>query len=212
MYCDYFLTGMGYSEQQFSLPRWEDLSVSRQGMYDDFLRFMPTQGWMFVPLTVYYGGGKAATFEPLADNLLEYEWALAQYMGAGVSADWRGFRLYDTDETKALVIKWVSFFKKYRAILTSDVVHVRRPDMQDIDSFMHVNPHLKFKGLAMVFNPTLKHIQRYLSLPLYYTGVTKSANISEQENPPKQYSLASDYSVDVWVDLLPRNITWFLIQ
>ena len=28
-------TAMGYDEQQYSLPRWRDLSISRQGMYDD---------------------------------------------------------------------------------------------------------------------------------------------------------------------------------
>ena len=50
--------GMGYNEQQYSLPRWEDLSISRQGMYDDTYHFLPTQGWMFVPIAVYHGGKK----------------------------------------------------------------------------------------------------------------------------------------------------------
>lgn len=36
-------SGMGYDEQQYSLPRWRDLSISRMGMYDDLYRFMPTQ-------------------------------------------------------------------------------------------------------------------------------------------------------------------------
>lgn len=48
--------GMGYNENQYSLPRVEDLSVSRQGMYDDTYHFLPTQGWMFVPIQVYHGG------------------------------------------------------------------------------------------------------------------------------------------------------------
>ena len=29
-----------------------------------------------------------------------------------------------------VVLKWVTFYKQYRDILTSDIVHVRRPDMQ----------------------------------------------------------------------------------
>ena len=29
-----------------------------------------------------------------------------------------------------MVTKWVSFYKTYRDILISDIVHVRRPDMQ----------------------------------------------------------------------------------
>ena len=42
---------MGYDEQQYSLPRWRDLSVSRSTMYDDMYSYLPTQGWMFLPIT-----------------------------------------------------------------------------------------------------------------------------------------------------------------
>jgi len=125
-----FGVGMGYNENQYSLPRWLDLSISRQDMYDKLYHYIPTVGWMFVPLTQYHGGGDAATFEPLSDHLVEYEWALAQYFGAGVAACYRGWRLYDSEQTRQVVVKWVSFFKKYRRILISDVIHVRRPDMQ----------------------------------------------------------------------------------
>ena len=130
MHLDVFIVGMGYDENQYSLPRWQDLSVSRQGMYDDLYHYIPTVGWMFLPLTQYHGGGNAATFEPLSDHLTEYEWGLAQYFGAGVAACYRGWRLYDSERTREVVVRWVSFFKKYRQILTSDVVHVQRPDMQ----------------------------------------------------------------------------------
>ncbi len=81
-------------------------------------------------LIVFHPGGSAAEFQPLSKHLLEYEWALAQYLGYGVAASYRGPMLYDTDETKAVVKKWVDFYKTYRDILTSDIVHVRRPDMQ----------------------------------------------------------------------------------
>ncbi len=91
-------TGMGYNEEQYSLPRWMDISVSRlegrvefrmhfhvyfcrQGMFDDTYQRIPTVGWMFVPLTVYHGGGAAAEFEPLVAHQIEYQWALAQYLG-----------------------------------------------------------------------------------------------------------------------------------
>ncbi len=39
-----------------------------------------------------YVGGAAAQFEPLSDHLIEYEWALAQYLGYGVAACYRGTR------------------------------------------------------------------------------------------------------------------------
>jgi hypothetical protein len=83
---------------------------------------------MFCPLEQYHGGGDAATIEPIADNLQEYEWVLATYFGTGVLAAYRGHRLYDpaSPASKALVKKWVAFFKAHRAILNSDIIHIRR--------------------------------------------------------------------------------------
>jgi hypothetical protein len=31
-------------------------------MYDDMYRFLPTQGWMFLPITDYHAGGSDAAF------------------------------------------------------------------------------------------------------------------------------------------------------
>lgn len=47
----------------------------------------------------------------------------------------------------------------------------RRPDGQSIDCFMHANPFLHNRGLAMVFNPASTAQSIGLQLPLYYTGV-----------------------------------------
>ena len=85
------LSGQGYDEQQYSLPRWRDLSVSRMGMYDDLYAYLPTQGWMFLPITDYHAGGEAAAF---GNDLKAYEWGLAQYLGAGTAACYRGERPY----------------------------------------------------------------------------------------------------------------------
>lgn len=87
------LIGLGYNENQYSLPRWQDLSVSRQSVYDDTYRLIPTAGWMFTPLVDYHAGGAPAAFEPLKEHLTAYEWALATYLGAGVAACYRGPRL-----------------------------------------------------------------------------------------------------------------------
>ena len=77
---------------------------------------------------------------------------------------------------------------------------------------MHVNPFITNRGLAMVFNPTLDALAMNLTLPLYYTGLTNTAKISEQGKTAKTVTLARDYSVRVYVSLPARGITWFLIQ
>lgn len=62
---------------------------------------------MFVPLVDYHSGGAAAAFEPLSEHLQSFEWALAQYLGAGVAACYRGNRIFDTPTVQAVVTKWV---------------------------------------------------------------------------------------------------------
>jgi hypothetical protein len=129
-----------------------------------------------------------------------------------VQACYRGPRLYDTDATRAVVKKWVDFYKSHRAILDSDIIHVRRPDGQGIDCMMHVNAQLKEKALAMVFNPTEAKQKTTLTLPLYYTGLTKKAEIREQEETPKTYTLDREYRVDVPVEVGPKGITWLSVE
>lgn len=94
---------------------------------------------------------------------------------------YRGYQLYDTDETKAVVKKWVDFYKAHRRILESDIIHIRRADGRDIDAILHVNPQLEVKGLAMVYNPVDVEVTRTLTLPLDYTGLVENALVREQD-------------------------------
>ncbi len=141
-------TGMGYTEVDWSLPRQYQPLIERQDIYDGTWEKTPSMGWMHVPLMQYHGGGSAATVEPLSENLAHYEMRLADLLGAGVQAAWRGERLYDTGETRRVVRRWVYFYKENRAILESDIIHLRRPDGRDWDGILHVNPALKTRGLG----------------------------------------------------------------
>ncbi len=161
----YFLSGsnkcaMGYRETNWSLPRAEQHIHARQNLFDGTWEKTPTMGWMFTPLVEYQGGGAAATIEPLQAHLPDYAQHFANNLGYGVQACYRGPRLYDTPQTKALVQQWVGWFKQHRAILESDILHLRRADARDIDGILHVNPNLPEKGLAVFYNPTPKTITR----------------------------------------------------
>ena len=213
----YYLTGstkcgMGYRETNWSLPRAQQILHGRQNIYDGTWTKTPSMGWMFVPLTEYHGGGPAATIEPLRDHLDAYEAHLANNFGAGVQACYRGPRLYDSEETKAVVKKWVDFYKRYRDILESDVIHLRRADGRDIDGLLHVNPQGKIKGLAMIYNPLDRPVERQLRLPLYYTGLADTARIREKEGEAKTYKLDRHYNVTVPVPIDAAGVTWLLIE
>jgi hypothetical protein len=214
---NYFLngsskTGMGYREVNWSLPRAEQIIMGRQHIYDGTWEKTPSMGWMFVPLTEYHGGGAAATLEPLREHLAAYEAHLVNNLGAGVQACYRGPRLYDSEETRAMVKCWVDWFKEYREILESDVIHLRRADARDWDGVLHVNPGQARCGLAMLYNPLRTPMRRTVRLPLYYTGLTESARVREQGGEPVVYQLARDYAIEVPVTIPAEGRTWLVIE
>tara|TARA_R110002050_G_scaffold161882_5_gene291696 strand:+ start:8949 stop:11744 length:2796 start_codon:yes stop_codon:yes gene_type:complete len=205
-------TGIGYREVNWSLPRERQLILGRQNLYDGLWKTIPSMSWTFVPLTEYHGGGEAATLEPLKDHLVDYESHMMQNYGAGVQACYRGPRLYDTPKTKTVVTNVIKWYKRYRDILNSDIIHLKRPSGKDWDGFMHVDPNLKEKGLVMVFNPLDKEIVRELRLPLYYSGITKSALVREKEGPLKKYGLNREYEIKVKVKIPANSYSWLVIE
>src|SRR5664279_1577982 len=199
--------GLGYREVNFSLSREQQKILNRQNIFDGTWEKTPSMCWGFVPLTRYQGGGPEAVLEPLSEHLNDYEQLMMQYYGAGVQACYRGPRLYDTDKTKQTVIKVINWYKKYRDILNSDIIHLRRADGCDWDGWMHVNPQLKSKALIMLFNPLKQSITRTLKLPLYYAGLTQTVTLREKENALKKYTLNRDYEIELTFTIAPESYT-----
>ena len=213
----YFLDGthkiaLGYREVNFSLPRPQQKIINRQNIHDGTLEKIPSMAWGFVPLTKYQGGGPEAVLEPLSEHLNDYEQLMMQYYGAGVQACYRGPRLYDTETTRLMVAKTIQWYKKYRNILNADMIQLRRADGRDWDGWMHVNPALAQKGLMMLFNPTQVPITRTIALPLYYTGLSKTAIIKDAKGVSKTYTLNRDYTIDFTFTIPADSYSWFLIE
>lgn len=213
----YFLNGstkvgIGYREANWSLPRERQLIHTRQLNHDCTFERPASALWSFVPLVEYQGGGAAATLEPLKDHLFEYRTLMFQNYGAGVQACYRGPRLYDSPETRQAVLDVIGWYKKYRNILNSDIIHLRRPDARDWDGIMHVSPTEKERGLAMFYNPTSEVMKRRIKLPLYYTGLTETASIREQEGTAARYRLGRDYTVELDVTIPANGYTWYVIE
>ena len=204
--------GMGYRETNFSLPRERQILIARQNIYDATYEKTPSMGWMFVPLVEYHGGGAAATFEPLCEHLDDYESHLAQNFGSGVIACYRGPRLFDTEQTKTVVKKWVDFYKKYRPILDSDLIHVRRPDGRSIDCVLHANAQINPCGLAMLYNPTRTVQRMTLKLPLYYTGLSEIAKVREKEGESKCYKIDRHYNIEIPIEVEARSVSYLVIE
>lgn len=205
-------TGMGYRESNWSLPRAQQEIIERQNIFDGTWEKTPSMGWMHVPLVEYQGGGAGATIEPLREHLPHYRQRLADLLGAGVQAAWRGERLYDAPETMALVREWVTWYKRHRAILEADIIHVRRADGRDIDAILHVKPEGEEKGLLMVYNPLEKAVETELEVNLYYTGLAQEASISANDGPFRRYKIGRDYTLRLPVRVAARSQAWYVMK
>lgn len=205
-------TGMGYRETNWSLPRAQQVIHTRQNIFDGTWEKTPSMGWMFVPLTEYHGGGEAATIEPLDEHLDHYERMLISNLALGVQACYRGPRLYDTPRTRDMVKRWVDWYKRYRGILESDLIHGRRADGQDVDWMLHANPRLPEKGMLVAFNPLDTPVRRTLQVNLYYTGLKDVATLAPEGANPASVRLARDYTVPVELEIPAQGFRWVLIQ
>ncbi len=213
----YFLSGsnkvgIGYREVNWSLPRAQQIILGRQNIYDGTWSKTPSMSWTFVPLTEYHGGGADATLEPLSEHLDSYAAHMTQNYKSGVQACYRGPRLYDSEVTKKLVISNIDHYKKYRDILNADVIHLRRPDGRDWDGILHADPKLTQKGYAVLYNPLPQAINRQITLPLYYTGLSDTANISINGADFQTYTLARDYTVNLDVNIPANGHVWVLVE
>lgn len=209
----HFLNGsskcaMGYRETNWSLPREHQEVIERQNIADGLATKGPTMGWMFVPLMEYHGGGPAATIEPLSEHLDHYRLRLRNLLGAGVQACWRGPRLFDTEETRAMLEGEVRWFKSRRRILESDLVVLRRADGADWDGWLHVDPSGPVPGLAMLYNPRPVVLRRSVRLPLEYTGLRGAALVEVEGSSARMLAADERGRVEVEVELPPRGSKW----
>lgn len=193
-------TGIGYEEIAFSEPRKHQLISSRIYNYKGTFGKIPSMGWSFIPLSVYHGGGKAASFAPLGKNLFDYEWSVFQHVMSGVLPCFRGKRLFDDEKSKAMLKKWVAFYKKYKKVINGITVHFMPPVIdennkgrtKDLDCILNVIPYGEVRGILAVFNQTDREIKKTIKVPLYYTNIVdvneipapyKGSGITEVKNP-----------------------------
>ncbi|MGN0467337.1 MAG: hypothetical protein ACI4GY_01260 [Acutalibacteraceae bacterium] len=173
-------SGVGYEEIAFSEKRAEQLITSRIYYYKGTFDKNPSQGWGFLPLNVYHGGGKDAMFFPTEKNAFEFDWALAQLTAAGVWPTIRGKKVYDSETGRDIFKKWVAVFKKYREVLNGITVHFMPPRINPekpdrttcLDAIMNQLPYGETRGFVMFFNQTDSEISQEVTLPVYYTGLT----------------------------------------
>lgn len=205
-------SGVGYEEIAFSEHRCEQLVTSRIYYYKGTFSKNPSQGWGFLPLNVYHGGGKNAQFFPTEKNAFEFDWALAQIVASGVWPTIRGRKVYDSEKGKKIFAKWTALYKKYRRVLNGITVHFMPPriDTSDpsrttcMDAIMNQIPTGDIRGFVMFFNQTDNELTEEILLPVYYTG------LSDLKMPPAP--LKNTKNCDVLYPLYGEEIAPLVIR
>lgn len=202
--------GMGYREVNWSLPRAQQLIHTRQNIYDGTWDKTPSMGWMFVPLSQYHGGGAAATIEPLDERIDHYERMILSNLAFGVQACYRGPRLFDTPRVRDMLKSKVDWYKEHRAILESDVIHLRRANGRDLDGMLHVNPELETPAMLAVFNPGETELTETWVVPLYYAGMSGMVRASVDGVAPLELKTDELSRVKIELKVPAGGFQWVL--
>ena len=197
-------TGMGYREATDNIDIVLQTVIYRQYIFDATFHKTAGMGWVNLNTEVLRGG--------MEKNLDTYERAFFVMLSSGAEVWVRGHRLYDGPQSQAMLKKWMDWYRRYRTIIQGDIIHLRRPDGRDLDYTLHVNPANKEKGMLLVFNPLNEIAKRELTVPLYYTGLTDTARIREQEGSAKKFKLDREYNVRVPVTIPANGYSWFVIE
>ena len=199
-------TGMGYREATDNIDIVLQTVIYRQYIFDATFHKTAQMGWVNLNTEQLHGG--------MEKNLDKYERIFFTMLSSGAQVWVRGHRLYDGPQSKAMLLKWMSWYKKYFAIIHGDIIHLKRPDGRGLDYYLHVNskPGAKEKGMLLVFNPTPVEVTKTLDIPLYYTGLTSTAKIRVEEGPVKEFTLDRECKVKLPVTIPANGYTWFIIE
>ena len=210
--------GIGYEEIAYSQPRLTQLLMNRIYNYKGTYHKLPSMGWSFLPVDEYHGGGAAAKFEPLTENLCEYDWALAQAAASGVWPCVRGRRLYDSETCRAVVQYWTDIMRRHKTLLNGNTVHVYPPKAtenlnfaEDMDVILQENHTTPDKLFLMVCNQTTETRTRTFTLPVFYTGLT-GLNRPATAPASSNFDAVEIPSFGSWPPVYPKNLENLLAE
>ena len=198
------VSGMGYREATDNIDIVLQTLIYRQYIFDATFHKTAQMGYCNLNTEVLHGG--------MEKNLDRYERALFTMLASGASVWVRGHRLYDGPNSRAMLQKWMTWYRKYAAIINGDIIHLKRPDGRGLDYYLHVNPSGREKGMLLVFNPLDHDVAQTLDIPLYYTGLTGTAKIREQEGEAKTFRLDGQSNARIPVTIPANGYTWLVIE
>ena len=132
----------------------------------------------------------------------------------GAQACYRGPRLYDCDEVRAMVTRWVDWYKRYRDVLESDVIHgsSRRADGRGLDWVLHANPRTDPRAMLVVFNPGAAAMRRGIPLDLYFAGLSGRVEMVDENGLARELQLDARACGVLEVEVPAGSQRWFAFR
>lgn len=139
-------------------------------IYDATYYTSPSAAWSQLPCDSYDFGS--------AWDLARFESGVAGMLALGVSSFMYDIQA-ETPAARAIVAQWAAWFKLHRAVLaTGDVIHVARPNGQDVDVVVRARVGEPVPGLIILTNPSAADATLgALVVPLYYTGAAGGSSV-----------------------------------
>ena len=106
----------------------------------------------------------------------------------------------------------VDWFKKYRDILESDVIHGRRADGRDLDWMLHANPALENKGMLCVYNPLDRDVAKSITINVYYTGLEQTAKVVDKSGSESTQEIDRRFELTMQVSVPANGMSWYLLR
>ena len=137
---------------------------------------------------------------------------LGKHFGAGVQACYRGPRLYDTEATRTVVKKWVAFYKAHRAILDSDVIHLRQADGRDWTGSSTSARATRRAAWPSIHNPLDVDIVRKSDCRSTTPVLTEAALVRGEDGGGAGSAASRDSGIATRVKVPARGRTWLAIE
>ena len=160
---------------------------------------------------------------PMDAHLRTLELAAASFLGQGNIPAYRGPELYDASSVhvQKMWALWTAHYKKYRAVLMADSVHVTRPgqDGRAIETTLHVDAGAQ-AAFVNLFNPAQFAVTKALRLPVYYAGLARGDEVQltwggsliDPEAWPvptiASATVAEDFTLRITITMAPRSFLW----
>ena len=161
----------GYTEDDMSVLKGLDqITQFRANLVAANDQLPPSCRWGFMSVGTMYGGGRPSMVGDPEHELDRLEHALATHLGLGFTGCLHGKHLYSGPKSRAVVERWIGFYRTYRRLLTARTVTLGTPDCRGIDGVMHCHPHDNPCAVAVLFNPSDRPQCARFLLPLELAG------------------------------------------